>query len=421
VKQIIITSENSQIRAAVLERGKLTELLDDSGREFRLAGSVFKGKVTNIVSGIQAAFVDIGTGKNAFLYVGDVVVPEYFGDEKILPKIIPSIDNFLKEGQEVIVQVIREPVGKKGARVTTNLSLPGRFTVLLPGNKDFLGISRKILDDKEKQRLFNLGRKLKPNGAGLILRTMADGVSEKEIIEDVEKLCVIQQDLEQRIRKVITKGLIYSSNDPFSRLLRETIDESVDEIIIDNGDLAQILREKLKEVNCSAAGKVWTDFGGALFERYGINLGIRNALRPKVELESGGYLVIEQTEALAVVDVNSGKYTGNKSLQDTLLSLNIEAAAEISRQIKLRNLSGIIIIDFIDMDSQEDWDILIAYFNKALTQKAKCKVLGQTKLGLVEITRKKEGQTLAARYTAPCPKCSGRGWLENNVGLKIID
>ena len=421
MKQIIITSENSQIRAAVLERGKLTELLDDSGREFRLAGSVFKGKVTNIVSGIQAAFVDIGTGKNAFLYVGDVVVPEYFGDEKILPKIIPSIDNFLKEGQEVIVQVIREPVGKKGARVTTNLSLPGRFTVLLPGNKDFLGISRKILDDKEKQRLFNLGRKLKPNGAGLILRTMADGVSEKEIIEDVEKLCVIQQDLEQRIRKVITKGLIYSSNDPFSRLLRETIDESVDEIIIDNGDLAQILREKLKEVNCSAAGKVWTDFGGALFERYGINLGIRNALRPKVELESGGYLVIEQTEALAVVDVNSGKYTGNKSLQDTLLSLNIEAAAEISRQIKLRNLSGIIIIDFIDMDSQEDWDILIAYFNKALTQKAKCKVLGQTKLGLVEITRKKEGQTLAARYTAPCPKCSGRGWLENNVGLKIID
>lgn len=416
MKQIIITSENNQIRAAVLEEGKLVEVLDDTARESRLAGSIFKGRVNNIVPGIQAAFVDIGLGKNAFLYVGDVVEPEYVDDQRRQPAAMPSIEAILKEGQEVIVQIIREPVGSKGARVTTNLSLPGRFVVLLPGNTSYVGISRKIKDVKERQRLAELSAKVKPEEAGMIIRTLAEGVSERDFLDDVEGLLLIQQEIKKKMRDISIKGLLYSSSDPFSRLLRETIDEEVDKIMIDNGDLAELLREKLRGIHCSAAAKVWTDFKGDLFEYYDISGEIRKALLPKVPLDSGGYLIIEQTEALHAIDVNSGKYTGTKSLQDTLFNLNLEAAAEISRQIRLRNLSGIIILDFIDMEKKEDWDKLLQSLeNYFLRDKVKCKVMGLTKLGLVEVTRKKEGQTLAARYTEGCPKCAGKGRILKDI------
>jgi len=416
VKEIIITSANNQIRAAVLEEGKLIEVLDDTERESRLAGSIYKGKVNNIVPGIQAAFIDIGLGKNAFLYVGDVMKAEYNGDEKVTPAILPSIENLLREGQEIVVQIVREPAGSKGARVSTNLSLPGRYTVLLPGSKDYIGVSRKIKDERERQRLYGLACQVKPGDAGLIIRTMAEGVSAKEFSEDVAKLSRLQHEITAKIEDRAVKGLIYGSTDPFSRLLRETIDEEVDRIIMDDGDLAELLREKLKEVGSSAATKVWTDFKGSLFDRHGINDEIRNALRSKVMLQSGGYLVIEQTEALTAIDVNSGKYTGQRSLQETLNKLNLEAAVEISRQIRLRNLSGIIIIDFIDMERQEDWEKLLDFLEQAfIKDKVKCKVIGLTKLGLVEVTRKKEGQTLLARYGMNCPKCEGKGWLPKGI------
>lgn len=412
MKEIIITSENNEIRAAVLEDGKLYEVLDDTAREARFAGSIFKGKIHNIVPGIQAAFVDIGLGKNAFLYVGDVVLPDYLDDQKILPEKFPSIEHLIKAGQEVVVQIVREQAGNKGARVTTNLSLPGRFTVLLVGNKDYLGVSKKIKDAREKQRLFDLGTKVKPADSGLIIRTLAEGISEKELAEDIDKLLEIKEQIEAKIQDHSLQGLIYSCNDPFSRLLREIIDEEVDKIVIDDGDLAELLRKKLREVHSSTATKVWTDLKGNLFQRYDIDLEITKALQPKVPLESGGYLIIEQTEALTAIDVNSGKYTGSESLQDTLLNLNLESSGEISRQIRLRNLSGIIIMDFVDMDQKEDWERLLDSLEKSfLKDKVKCKVMGLTKLGLIEATRKKEGQTLAARYTYKCPQCAGKGMI----------
>lgn len=416
MKQILITTEDDGLRAAVLEDEKLIDLLDDLSRETRLAGSVFKGKVQNVVTGIQAAFVDIGLSKNAFLYVGDVFASEDDGDERELPKIVPTIENFVKTGQDLIVQIIRESVGGKGARVTTNLSLPGRFVVLLPGKKDYLGLSRKIKDEQERQRLRELGARLKPDDAGLIIRTLAEGVSEKELLEEIEKLLIINEEIKDKVTKSPAPGLLYCNGDPFSRLLRETIDEEVEKIIIDDGDLAELLRKKLKEVGSSVAGRIWTDLRGGLYDRYHINNEIRKTLQAKVTLQSGGYLVIEQTEALTAIDVNSGKYLGSKSLQDTLLSLNLEAAAEISRQIRLRNISGIIILDFIDMEKKEDWDKLIRSLEVfCLKDKAKCKVIGLTKLGLVEVTRKKEGQTLAARYAKRCPKCDGKGWMVNDI------
>ncbi|RNC29933.1 MAG: Ribonuclease G [Candidatus Dichloromethanomonas elyunquensis] len=412
MKEIIITLKDNHIRAAVLDGGKLIEVLDDSEKELRLAGSIYKGKVNNIVPGIQAAFIDIGLGKNAFLYVGDVLEEEFAGNEKIIPKVFPSIENYLKEGQEIIVQIVREPVGNKGARVTTHLSLAGRYVVLLPGVHGYIGVSRKIKDEKERQRLQSLGERVKPAEAGLIIRTLAEGVSAKEFFEDVQRLQSEQQEIFKKIEDHTVKGLLYGSNDPFSRLVREIIDDEVDKIMIDNGKTAELLREKLRELGCPAASKIWTDMKASLFERYGIDVEIRNALHPRVPLARGGYLVIEQTEALTAIDVNSGKYTGNNNLEETLLSLNLEAAEEISRQIRLRNLSGIIIIDFIDLERTEDWEKLITTLEKFFERdKVKCKVIGLTKLGLVEVTRKKQGQTLAARYTADCPKCSGRGRL----------
>lgn len=415
MKQIIITSKDNQIRAAVLNNGKLIEVLDDTAIESRLAGSIYKGKINNIVPGIQAAFVDIGLGKNAFLYVGDVFRPEYLRNEKAESAAIPSIENLLQVGQEIVVQIVREPVGNKGARVTTNLSLAGRFVVLLPGAKGYLGVSRKIKDEKERGRLQALGEKVDLAQAGLIIRTLAEGVSEEDFLEDVGKLIDIQREMDAKIASKTHRGLLYSSSDPFSRLLRETIDNEVDKIIIDNGDLAEVLRVKLREVGCPAANKVWTDLQESLFAAYGIEAEIKNALHPKVTLPSGGYIVIEQTEALTAIDVNSGKFIGKNSLEETLLSLNIEAVAEISRQIRLRNLSGIIIIDFIDLDKTEDWEKLLAVLEKFLEKdKVKGKVMGLTKLGLVEVTRKKEGQTLAARYTAACPQCAGKGWVNKS-------
>ncbi|HHV65143.1 MAG TPA: Rne/Rng family ribonuclease [Peptococcaceae bacterium] len=410
MKQIIITTEN-YIRAAVLEEGRLLEVLEDEPKEERLAGNIYKGKVINIVPGIQAAFIDIGLKKNAFLYVGDVQKPGEEEDGKAL--VSAHIENLLKEGQEVVVQISREPVGGKGARVTTRLSLPGRYAVLLPGNKSYLGISREITEEQERARLLELGAMYKPAEAGLIIRTLAEGVEEPEFRADVARLQAMQEKLKQKISNPTLTGLVYSNNDLLARLLRETIDERVEKIIIDDGEMAELLRVRLREIKSPVATRVWTDLKGDLFERYNVNYEIRKALLPKVPLESGGYLVIEQTEALHVVDVNSGKYIGKNSLQDTLLHLNLEAAEEIARQIKLRNLSGMIILDFIDLEKKEDWEELLAGLKKFfLRYRVKGKVMGITNLGLVEVTRKKEGQTLKARYTEYCPHCGGKGWLE---------
>ncbi|NLP43199.1 MAG: Rne/Rng family ribonuclease [Peptococcaceae bacterium] len=419
MKQIIIsTEENNNVRAAVLEDGKLMELLDDTSRESRFAGSIFKGKVNNVVPGIQAAFVDIGLGKNAFLYVGDVIPPSFTEPEP--SPIVPNIENYLKEGQEVIVQVIREQAGNKGPRVTTNLSLPGRYAVLFPGREGIVTVSRKIKDQQERQRLNELGWKYKPPKAGLIVRTLAEGVPEEKLQEDIRDLIAIQTEIDRKINSGFKKGLLYSASDPLSRLLREIIDDQVEKIVIDNGDLAEMLRSKLREIGSAAAGRVWTDLKGSLFERYEVLNQIKSSLLPKVPLTSGGYLIIEQTEALTVVDVNTGKYVGDRSLDETLLRLNMEAAREICRQIRLRNLSGIIIIDFIDMERENDWEQLLEKLQAFLAEdKAKCKIIGRTGLGLVEVTRKKEGQTLSARYAEICPHCSGKGLLAKGLNPSL--
>lgn len=402
MKEIIICTGNNQIRAAVKENDRLTEIIDGMNREKRLAGSIFLGKVKNIVPGMQAAFVDIGQGKNAFLYAGDALKSS--GDSEV-----PPIRTIVYEGQELLVQVMRDPSGEKGARITTNISIPGRFAVIVPGSEGVM-VSRKISPEEERRRLAKLVDEEEAKEFGIIIRTLSAGCSEQEIREDLARLRKISMKIKELSAKRRAPADIWTFSDLFDRLTREIIDEEVDRIIIDNGELAEELREKLREVSSEAAGRVWTDFKEDLFVRYNVEMEIREAIKSKVVMESGGFLVIEHTEALDIIDVNTGKFVGERSQQDTFLKQNIEAAKESARQIKLRNLSGIIVIDFIDMESEEDWDQVLECLRDQLRRdRSRSRLLGKTRLGLVEITRKKEGQSLLERYSEKCQDCGGIG------------
>ena len=300
-------------------------------------------------------------------------------------------------------------MGSKGARISVNLTLPGRYVVLLP-QVSYVGVSRKILDSNERTRLRDLATLSKPEGMGVIVRTLAGGIDGDEIADDIGRLVAHWQALQPKIPHVSVPGLVHKDVDLISRLVRDWIDRDVEKITVDRDEVAQVLRKALREIEHPAAKQIFVVTGEDLFARYGVDDEIRKMLRSKVWLKSGGYLVIQQTEALIVIDVNTGKYVGQHSLEETVVHTNLEAAREIARQLRLRNLGGIIIIDFIDMTSKEDQQQVIEVLETACApDKTKSQILGLTQLGLVEMTRKKVGQTLAVRYTAPCPTCDGSG------------
>jgi len=408
LKEIVLHSQSQRLRAAVFEQGDLMEVFEEEGGSSHLVGNIYRGRVENVLPGMQAAFVDIGLDKNAFLYVGDAVVSR-FEDEKVDAAAQIRIEHILKPRQELLVQIIKEPVGTKGARISVNLTLPGRYVVLLP-QVSYIGVSRKIQDNEERTRLRNLADEAKPEGMGVIIRTLAEGIDGEEIAEDITQLVATWQALQPKISHVSVPGLVHKDVDLISRLVRDWIDQDVEKITVDQDDVAQILRKALREIEHPAAKHILVVTGEDLFTLYGVDDEIRKTLRSKVWLKSGGYLIIQQTEALSVIDVNTGKYVGQRSLEETVLHTNLEAAREIARQLRLRNLGGIIIIDFIDMTSKEDQQQVIGVLELACARdKTKSQVLGLTQLGLVEMTRKKVGQTLAVRYTSPCPTCDGNG------------
>lgn len=408
-KEIVLQSQSQKLRAAVFEQGDLMEVFEEEGGSSHLVGNIYRGRVENVLPGMQAAFVDIGLDKNAYLYVGDAVPARFEEDEKVSPADSVRIEHVLKPRQELLVQIIKEPVGTKGARISVNLTLPGRYVVLLP-QVSYIGVSRKILANNERMRLRNLADQAKPEGMGVIIRTLAEGIDGEEIAEDIAQLVEIWRALQPKIPYVSVPGLVHKDVDLISRLVRDWIDQDVEKITVDQDEAAQILRKALREIEHPAAKHILVVTGEDLFARYGIDDEIRKTLRPKVWLKSGGYLVIQQTEALIVIDVNTGKYVGKLSLEETLVHTNLEAAGEIARQLRLRNLGGIIIIDFIDMTAKEDQQQVIEVLETACARdKTKAQVLGLTQLGLVEMTRKKVGQTLEVRYTAPCPTCDGSG------------
>ena len=423
LKEIIINVGEEETRVAVLENKQLVEMFIERSLNQRLVGNIFKGRVENVLPGMQAAFVDIGLEKNAFLYVEDAMpsrTPEGAHGQHGLA-MGTSICNILKQGQDIIVQIIKEPIGTKGARVTTHITLPGRYLVLMP-TVDYIGISRRIDDEKERDRLRDLASRVKPADMGLIVRTVAEGVEEEEFSQDVQLLNKLWRKIINRSSHGPVPNLLHRDLELIHRILRDIFNEDVDRLIVDSRyeyekilDLLDIISPRLKY-------KVFLEEKEYIFDEHGIETELERALRRKVWLRCGGYLVIDQAEALTAIDVNTGKFVGSTNLEDTVLRTNLEAAVEIARQLRLRNLGGIIIVDFIDMVKEEHRQKVLEVLEEAIKKdKTKANILGITQLGLVEMTRKKVRPSLAEVLQKPCPYCEGRGKVlsEETVGIHI--
>lgn len=402
-KEILIQTDEEGTRVAVVEGDRLVEIYFE--RYQKLVGNIFKGKVANVLPGMQAAFVDIGIEKNAFLYAGDVVAPG--GGERFCKE--PAIDQVLKAGQEILVQVTKEPLEGKGARVTTQITLPGRYTVFMPG-VDYVGVSRRIFEEEERERLRSLAVEVKPDRTGLIVRTAAEGVSRQDLMEDISALEEVWKRIGEAGRRHPAPALLHREIDLTERIIRDLFYEDVVRVQVNDRRLYDSILRTLSENEIVLKNRVFLYEGEDIFSKYEVTGQVMQALKHKVWLQCGGFLVIEHMEALTVVDVNTGKYVGSANLEDTVLKTNKEAAVEIARQLRLRNVGGIIIIDFIDMAEADHQTEVIQVLERELQKdKTKTRVMGITKLGLVELTRKKARQPLEGVMLQKCPYCNGDG------------
>ena len=408
-KKILVNVNHRLTRVSVVEAGELVEIYIERPLHHRVVGNIYKGLVENVLPGIQAAFVDIGMEKNAFLYVDDIYFNETL-ESKIGPSSHQGIEDILKQGDEILVQVIKEPFGTKGARLTGQVTIPGRYLVLVPG-ADYVGVSRRIEDQQERSRLKETADELRPQGLGLIVRTVAEGASKKNLKQDLQFLNRLWERIKIRYNQKDAPSVLYQDLALPSRIARDLLTDEVDAFLIDDYHEYEKISENLDVTSPQYQSIIqYHQDSQPIFEKFGIEKEIQKALERTVRLRSGGYLVIEETEALTVVDVNTGRYTGRKRLSETVLKTNLEAAQEIARQIRLRDIGGIIIIDFIDMDSEDHQQQVLHKLNEAVkNDRTRTFVLGLTGLGLVEMTRKKVRQDLAAFLQQPCSYCSGTG------------
>lgn len=430
--EILVNCSNRETRIALLEDKKLMEYRVE--REERVVGSIFKGIVQNVLPGMDAAFVDIGLERNAFLYVADII-PDEGGDTS--PASVRrselrrrKIKELIKPGQELMVQVTKGPRGTKGARVTTRISLPGRYVVLMPeGNH--LALSRKIEDRKERERLRKIGDKLMPEGFGLVMRTECEGRDEAELRADIAFLQQLWSQVMDSAKRLRAPAVVHRDQTLLYRTIRDVFGDEIDRLVIDDPDeyekvslVAGMVAPKLKDKI------VLFDQEEPIFDHYKIEKDLDNLLEHKVWLKGGGYLIIDQMEALTAIDINTGKQVGSTSLSDTILRTNIEAADEVCRQLRLRDMGGIIVIDFIDMEDAADKKKLMDHFEKALERdRARTRVGRVSSLGLVEITRKRTGESVTESITTECPMCEGRGripsvetvslWIERDMRRRV--
>jgi ribonuclease G len=415
-KELLITVDADETRAVLLEDGDLAEIYVERPDAGRIVGNIYKGKVENVLPGMQAAFVQIGLERNSFLYVDDAQpgkVNDPEGETAPAPKAKLTIKDLVRPGQEIVVQVAKEPIGTKGARVSRNITLPGRYMVLMP-NVDYVGVSRRISEDAERERLKQLAHRVKPAGMGVIVRTVAEGAREEDLVRDLEYLARLWERLSEKAKDAPAPSPLYQDQGLIHRLIRDVFDENVDLCWIDDREAYLQAQELLKAYapHLLERCKFYTQTDQSLFDRYGVEIEIDKALRKRVWLKSGGYLVIDQTEALTSIDVNTGKFVGTTDLADTVFKANLEAAVEIARQLRLRDIGGIIIIDFIDMESVEQQEQVKAVLEAELKRdRTKANVVGFTKLGLLEMTRKKSRQNLDEAMLRPCDRCEGRGKL----------
>ncbi|MTI84801.1 MAG: Rne/Rng family ribonuclease [Firmicutes bacterium] len=418
-KEIVISVGEEESRVAVLENKNLVEMFIERALSQRVVGNIFKGRVENVLPGMQAAFVDIGLEKNAFLYVEDA----YSGKEEELGRsdLGTNICDVVKQGQDIIVQIVKEPIGTKGARVTTQITLPGRYLVLMP-TVDYIGISRRIEDEKERDRWRALASKVKPEGMGVIVRTAAEGVEDEDFIQDINMLERLWKKIINRSSSGPVPNLLHRDLELVQRILRDIFTEDVDRMIINSRSEYEKALDLLDIVNPGLKVKVVLEDRENLFEAMGIEKELEKVLKRKVWLKCGGYLVIDQAEALTAIDINTGKYVGSTNLEDTVLKTNLEASAEIARQLRLRNLGGIIIVDFIDMVQEEHRQKVLEKLEEEIKRdKTKTNILGITQLGLVEMTRKKVRPSLSEIMQKPCSYCEGRGKVlsEETLGINF--
>lgn len=411
--RLLASVEPGLTRVAVLEEGKLVELLVERSDRKNLLGNVYRGRVSKVVQGMQAAFVDVGLGHDVFLpfdQIGGRDDHEPPGDEDPLVEAPPRPMPQISAGQALDVQIVKEPFSGKGARATTQLTFAGRYLVLMPGT-EHVGISRRIEDEDERTRLLEQAAEVRPEGMGLIVRTAALGRSPSDFKEDRDFLMNVWKDVQTRSSRASHGELLYRENDLLAQVVRDLFDAHVDEFIIDSQiEHARILEVcRFLPVNLQERFHLYRN-DIPLLEKFGVEQEIEKALAPRVWLPSGGYLIIEQTEAFATIDVNSGRYIHGENLEATVFKTNLEAVGEIARQVRLRNLAGLIVIDFIDMLEEDHRTEIQDRFRKAFeTDRARTYILDFTELGILQMTRQRTRASLASWLTETCPHCRGLG------------
>ncbi|MCG3174744.1 MAG: Ribonuclease G [Myxococcota bacterium] len=452
---LVINAGSQETRVALVEDGLISEYYLERKKDRGIVGNIYKGKVARVLPGMQAAFVDIGMEKAAFLYAGDVLDAQFGmfdmlgedvddgeddegGDDddrgrrgrgrngrdrrgrrprKVRPP-IKSIDSLLKEGQDIVVQVAKDPIGTKGARLTTHITLPGRHLVFMP-TVEHVGISRRIESAKERARLREIIESVRPKGTGFIVRTAAADIPRDHLRADVEFLINLWNDILRRSEKVPAPTKLHTDLDLILRATRDLFTTEVDKLVIDNPKEFDRLKFFVRTFMPRRAAHIEHYTGSEpIFDAYGIEPELERALQRKVWLKSGGYLIIDQAEALTAVDVNSGRYVGKKSLEETITKINLEAVHEIVYQLRLRNLGGIIILDLIDMEDQSNRERVYRELDEALKKdRTRTNILKISELGLVQMTRKRTRESLGRLMTQECPTCQGRGFIKSHDTL----
>ena len=416
-KEIFINESMGETRIAIQEDGQLVEVYVEKQDNHRMVGNVYKGKVENVLPGMQAAFVDVGYELNAFLPFSEIGSDEYLLEENEGKRNrnnknikYDNIEVDLKKDQEIYVQVIKEPFAGKGPRVTTEVALPGRLLVLVP-NASYIGISKKIWDKFERRRLKKIAQKLRVGNIGIIIRTVAEGKSEEHIENDHKQLIDNWNKIENKANNEDAPVLVYEDLETASSVVRDLLTPDVEKIIIDSKRLFKKTQKYLEDVSPSLLDRLELyKLKAPLFESFGIESDIEKLMRPKAWLKSGAYLIIEKTEAMVVVDVNSGRFVGKKLHEENSLKINLEAAREVARQLRLRDLSRLIVIDFIDMKYEENRKKVYHELRRELRKdRAKVAVAPITEFGLLEMTRQRIRVSLLDSMSEECPTCHGSG------------
>lgn len=433
--ELIINSTPEEARVAHLEHSDVVELYVEREKEKGIVGNVYKGKIVRVLPGMQAAFVDIGLEKAAFLYAADIhegpdsyTIPLDEGEEVDVeferpvrsgyPAKVPQIQELVHEGQELLVQVAKAPMGTKGARITTHIAIAGRNLVLTPYYSR-VGVSRRIDNEKERQRLRKIVMEAKPQNVGLIVRTVCANSSRKKITTDIEYLLKQWEEIRRIAERAQAPAPAYSDLSLTLRTVRDLVTEDIERIVVDSPqEYDRIIRfvntfvPRLRSAIELYKGKT------PIFEFYGVEEEIRKALNRKVWLKSGGYIITDEAEALVSIDVNTGRFVGRKNLADTILKTNLEASVEIARQLRLRNCGGIIIVDFIDMDNSEDRERVYRTFENALKKdRSKTNILKISELGLLEMTRKRTRESLRRTLCTQCPYCDGKAYVKSKTTI----